>query len=394
MASPDSALRYMPADAMEGIAAEDLPGGASGTWMEPPARERLLFRYAPEFIDDPTGAGIFAGLGTAVYRSPPVFAMGLRDARLVGYRTTISDGGFRDDEILVDGPPAIETFLDKIAQPDAFPNEQTGLRRLPDGRFELGGLGRTERHIPGTTVVLCSHEPSNYGSLLFRVIPKLVTLGTLGLADLPMIAWTWNPAFQRLLAIAGVAPEQQIPHDVDAITRLDRAIVPSLRNPNAFLDRESHAFMQGLSDRYDHPPFGRRLYISRLRHGRVSGSTRVMTNEDVLAARLGALDFEVIEPERLTLEEQIATFASADLVVGPSGSAMFNTVFCRPGTKIVDIESEPHWIYAHAGLFASCSLRYGLVVGRTDPADPSPVHKRWSVEVEPLMERLAAFIRA
>jgi capsular polysaccharide biosynthesis protein len=119
-----------------------------------------------------------------------------------------------------------------------------------------------------------------------------------------------------------------------------------------------------------------------------------MLNEDKLAERLADLAFEIIEPERLTTEEQIATFASADMVVGPSGSAMFNVVFCRPGTKLVDIESEPNWIYAHTGLFASCQLRYGLFVGRADPSDSRPVHRRWTVDIEPLMDCLSDFIRA
>lgn len=33
-------------------------------------------------------------------------------------------------------------------------------------------------------------------------------------------------------------------------------------------------------------------------------------------------------------------FHEADVVVGPGGAGMFNTVFCRPGTKVVSIEFE------------------------------------------------------
>ncbi len=99
---------------------------------------------------------------------------------------------------------------------------------------------------------------------------------------------------------------------------------------------------------------GRRLYVSRLGQGRRGVSTRLMLNEAEVAAAMAGLGFEVIEPEQLNPAEQIATFASADIVVGPAGSGMFNVVFCRPGTKVLDIESEPNWIYAHTGLFASC----------------------------------------
>lgn len=366
----------------------------NGVWIEPPGNVRRYFRYAPEFIDDPGNTGICEGIGPAIYLSPPVFASALCDVTIVGYRTLLSDGGFRDDEILVGGELAEATYLDKMALADGFSNENTGLRRVGGSGFELERGSRAERHIPGTTLVLCSHEPSNYGSLLFRVIPKLVTARELGLSDLPALVWATPPLFQRVLAVAGLRPERIIRHDFDSITRLDRAIAPSLRNPNAFLDRESAAFMQSLSDRFETRPRGRRLYVSRITHSRVSGVSRVMMNEEALAKRLADLEFEIIEPEQLSFEDQIAAFAAADIVVGPAGSGMFNTVFCRPGTKVIDIESETHWIYGHAGLFASCQLRYGLFVGRVDAGDKRPAHRRWAVDIDPLMDRLSSFLQA
>lgn len=387
------ALRYTPANKLPTLAAEQLLDGPSGVWMESPGRVRRYFRYAPEFIDDPFGTNIFAGLATDIYRSPPIFISATNDALLVGYRTIVSERGFQNDDIPVHSSVAVEQFLDKIASPNDFLNEQSGLRRF-QSTFVLDRKGRHERHIQGTTVVLSSNEPSNYGSLLFRIIPKFITLQHVGLSNLPVIVWAHSARYRKFFDLLGVEPNNLIQHESEMITRLDRAIVPSLRNPDAYLDQESYAFMQALADRFDEPPHGRRIYISRLRHGKVSSATRIMLNETELIAKLPQLNFEIIEPEQLSLEEQIATFASADLVVGPSGSAMFNTVFCRPGTKIVDIESEPNWIYAHCGLFASCNLRYGLVVGQSDPADMAPVHRRWKVDIDYLMQRLQAFIHA
>jgi hypothetical protein len=386
-------LRYRSPLALPHLPAEGLGGaGASGVWVEPPGATRKLFRYAPEFIDDPAGTGMFRGIGPAVYRSPPVFVSALAGARLAGYRTLIQGDGFGDDEALPDDA-AEAAFLDKLDSPDPFLNEQTGLHRDGEG-WRLDRGGRAEREIPGTTAVLCSHEPGNYGSFLFRVLPKLVTLRQLGLDRLPVLVSAWPPAFRNLLGLLGVEADRIIQHDLDTVTRLERAVAPSLRNPHAYLDRESAALLQGLADRCAGPLSGRRLYIARLSHGKVSGSTRVLQNEDALAAALGRLNFEVIEPQLLSTEEQIAAFASADMIVGPSGSAMFNVVFARPGTKVVDIESEPDWIYAHTGLFASCQMRYGLFVGEADPADTRPVHRSWTVDIPALMDRISSFIHA
>jgi capsular polysaccharide biosynthesis protein len=60
-----------------------------------------------------------------------------------------------------------------------------------------------------------------------------------------------------------------------------------------------------------------------------------MLNEAALIERLRPLGFDIVEPQCLTAAAQIAAFAAADLVVGPSGSRMFNAVFCRPGTKLI-----------------------------------------------------------
>ena len=377
------------------LAAEDLrTTESSGIWMEAPGHVRRFLRYAPEFIDDPGATDMFNGIGPGVYQSPPIFVHAARTALLTGYRTIVSDHGFRDDELLLSAGEEA-AFVKKIGSADSFLNEETGLRPAGQpGRFTLEIGARQERHIPGTTIVLCSHEPSNYGSFLFRVLPKLHTMAQLGLSGLPMLAWAWPAAFRALLDALGLEEARLIQHDLKSVTRLDRALVPSLRNPNAYLDRESYSLLQGLSDRFMGPLSGRRLYISRLRHGKTSGSSRVMQNEEQLAAALARLNFETIEPERLSTEEQIATFASADMIVGPAGSAMFNVVFCRPGTKVIDIESEPNWIYAHAGLFASCQMRYGLFVGQSDPADDRPVHRRWTVNIEALMDRVSTFIHA
>jgi hypothetical protein len=116
-----------------------------------------------------------------------------------------------------------------------------------------------------------------------------------------------------------------------------------------------------------------------------------MVNEEALVARLRDLGFLIIEPEALSAREQIEVFSRAEMVVGPSGAGMFNTVFCAPGTRVIDIESEPHWIHAHSCLFASCGLRYGIFEGKADAADMRPVHRRWQVNIEALCARIAAF---
>lgn len=363
----------------------------ASVYVEPPGEDRPLLRYAPEFIDDPAGTGLFARLGADTYASPPAFLTTLQQPALFGYRELAWDGQFCTDAAGT-SPADTERFLNALASPNPFPNEDTGLTAAPEGGFDLNCESRPRRHHAGTAVVLCSHEPSNYGSFLFRVLPKLHAVRAAGLGHLPVVAWAHTPAFLELLRLAGVPGTQVVQHDTGALVTFDRVIAPSLRNPHAFLDPESHAFFQQMARENPGTGGGRRLYVSRLGQGRRGVSTRQMLNETEVAAAMAGLGFEVIEPEQLSPAEQVAAFASADVVVGPAGSGMFNVVFCRPGTKVLDIESEPNWIYAHTGLFASCKTRYGLFVAVVDPDDAAPVHKRFSVDVPALTARVAEFL--
>ena len=354
---------------------------------------RSFERYAPAFIDDPAATGLFNGLGQHTNTSPPAFVTAIPNATLFGYRALSWGDRFTTDE---EWPDAMlqARFLQTLTSLDPFPNEDTGLRGTArDGEFEFIGTGRATRHIPGTVVVLCSHEPSNYGSFLFRTLPKLHAVRAYGLTDLPVVVWAQTPAFATLLSMAGIPQSQIVQHDTHVLTTFDRVVAPSLRNPHGFLDPESYGFYQELLRQAPATGSGRRLYISRQGQARRGASSRQMTNEAELIGALDRLGFETIEPETLSPQEQAGAFASAAIVVGPAGSAMFNVVFCRPGTKVIDIESEPHWIYAHASLFASCKTRYGIFIGVVDDADPALVHRRFSVDVTALLSRVEAFLR-
>jgi capsular polysaccharide biosynthesis protein len=357
--------------------------------------EREFFRYAPEFVDDPGGTSLFPGLGCAVYRSPTPAAAAVDQACLVGYRTVLFKSGFFCDEIHL-SDSAREGFLDKLAISTAFENEDTRLIRTTgaSGDFVLDDRGQAVRDIGGTAISLTSIEPSNYGSFLFRVAPKLATVRSLGIDCDQFVVWDISETTSQLLEALGVPPGRIVGHDTNAVTRFDRLIVPTLRNPDAFLDEESRALFRSFARDSAAPSDQSLIYVSRYSISKGSHSTRQMLNEGELISRLAAIGFAIVEPEELSFPELVQTFSGARMVVGPAGSGMFNVVFCRPGTKIVDIESEPHWVYAHAGLFASCGLRYGIFSGEVDPSDSQTVHRRWHVNVEALIDRVQSFRHA
>ncbi|MBV9783302.1 MAG: glycosyltransferase family 61 protein [Acidisphaera sp.] len=374
------------------ITLDDLrTGAADGVLLEGADAPRRFPRPAPEYHDDPDGAGLFAGFADGLVTYPPAFLTSSWASRLVGYRMTLS----RDALCFQDAGLEPETrarALDRLAREDDFSNEETGLRPTGQpGLFHFNAGARAQRHLPGSVVVLCSDEPYNFGSFLFRVLPKLHAVRRYGLGHLPLLVHAHAATQQQYLALLGAQREALVLHDTRTIYTIDHAIRPCLRNDQAYLDDETRALFTELRDRYGSRDHGARIYVSRLSHSKGGASSRAMLNEAALVERLRAQGFRIVEPERLSAHQQIEVFSAAELVVGPAGAGMFNVAFCRPGTRVIDIESEPHWIHAHTCLFASCGLRYAIFEGKVDPSDGRPVHRSWTVNIDALCDRIAGF---
>ena len=69
-------------------------------------------------------------------------------------------------------------------------------------------------------------------------------------------------------------------------------------------------------------------------------NSRNIKNRKALVEALSQFGFAAIQPEKLKFDEQAMLFSSADVIVTEFGAAMANAVFCRPGTRVVEIIAE------------------------------------------------------
>ena len=135
-----------------------------------------------------------------------------------------------------------------------------------------------------------------------------------------------------------------------------------------------------------------RLFVSRIRSSGRHPNYRVLQNEESLAGMLEALGFITLCPETLSFDQQVVSYASAEIIVCLGGAALFNCVFCRPDTRVIDIESSVSFVTQHCGMLSSLDLTYGLIIGQQDQADVAPVHKRWSVDIEKVRKQVLAIM--
>lgn len=99
-------------------------------------------------------------------------------------------------------------------------------------------------------------------------------------------------------------------------------------------------------------------------------SWRNMINYEAVRDRLvNEYGFEVIAPERMTLAEEVATFANAEIIVGAEGAGMYGGVFSGPGTKFITLCDEDY-VMPILGTIASIrGFDIGYVFGESFRAD-------------------------
>jgi hypothetical protein len=79
-----------------------------------------------------------------------------------------------------------------------------------------------------------------------------------------------------------------------------------------------------------------RIYLSR-RKLSLKQLTRVIANEVLVEKLFRQAGFTVIYPEEIAFKHQLALYANARVVAGPSGSALHNSLFMRSGVILIEL---------------------------------------------------------
>jgi capsular polysaccharide biosynthesis protein len=111
-------------------------------------------------------------------------------------------------------------------------------------------------------------------------------------------------------------------------------------------------------------------------------------------AQLQNRGFESVKCEKLSVQEQAEVFSSAEVVVGAHGAALTNLVFCRPGTRVVELFSPTYVNPCYRDLCVAAGLRHAAVIGNGEDwvlserhDQPSaPITASWELVEQALVE--------
>lgn len=219
------------------------------------------------------------------------------------------------------------------------------------------------KKIKQKAVLLAVTGGNSFFHWLFEVLPKLKILEDANQKDINLL-YILNGTHQNFqketLSLLGIKLEKVINLEESPTLFLENVLIPSYPCHYGTPSKAEILYLQ----RKLKSPFyksllkkkGRkRLFIKRRNGG------RQLLYEDAIEQALQPFGFRAVEPEKLPLHQQIALFDQAEVVIAPHGAGLANIIFCRPGTKILEIFSGDYVNLCYQHLAGNCGLNHFAV---------------------------------
>lgn len=320
---------------------------------------------------EPAGHWRFAeGLSATL---PPRYVLEVRDGSLVGlHGATVTAGGTLDYQ--TSGYFGISQWREHplYLQPT---------------------VGRVQR-VDGTVLSLTTRGTAgNYYHFLYDAIARYgIFREAMPDVEIDAVIVPHQAGYQRqLLQLIGLdvpllQPQQGLTY------RADRLLVPSTPNQDLDAPRWVTAWLREHLPPVPSGPTPSRIYLSR----GTQPNTRRYVQEPALLPELKRRGFEVLDPGSLSVQEQINTFAGAEIVIAPHGAGLTNLTFCQPGTHVLEMFAPN---YVHLGLWtiadAVGGIDYEYLVGEGDTAPGRAmvgVLEDVSIPIERVLARIDAML--
>jgi capsular polysaccharide biosynthesis protein len=198
---------------------------------------------------------------------------------------------------------------------------------LPDRSIKLSGA---------LALLGSIHSGRNYFHWLFDGLARLALLERAGLKrshiDGFIVSQASIPAVGQALRHFGISDSSVIELADDAVLAPEFLWASSSLRSTGFRRKFVCEWLRSNVVAEEYRCSLRRLYVSR-----EDATERRMLNEDEIMSVLSRLGFEKVTLGSKSFLEQSALFSDAAVIVAPHSASLANLVFCRPGTKVLDV---------------------------------------------------------
>jgi capsular polysaccharide biosynthesis protein len=211
-----------------------------------------------------------------------------------------------------------------------------------------------------------SRANDNIYHWLFDALPKLYLLKESGLFSTvdKFLVPSISRRFQReSLELMGITPDKIIEANSDIHIQADTLITSSYIRHQGHIPAwtsgyHQRAFVAKNQARTTSSPM---VYI-----GRGDSKIRQVFNEPQLVEMLKKYGFETYLLSKLSFQEQVNVFASADVIVSAHGAGLANLTFCKPGTSVIEFFPQGYMKPTYRMISHNTGLDYRYLVCKSD----------------------------
>ena len=307
----------------------------------------------------------------------------------ISYRSTWAQ---RFNGLKVFGPTI--SVVDESGKLLAGVSVEWGRRAEDNWTFRRLSLPKAKA-VRGQTLILASTGGDTYFHWMTDVLPRV---GLARRAGYDPASFDWvlvngliHPFQREGLAQLKIPPNRCLAfHKKELVYEIEEAVLPSLPAVPGVVPPETVDFLRNAFTSAKNST-GRKLFI-----GRGMAEHRSLIHEKEIAAQLQKRGFDSVDCGKLSVQKQAEVFSSADVVVGAHGAALTNLVFCRPGTRVVELFSPAYVNPCYRDLCVAAELRHATVIGDGKDWELSTVHDEPSTAItaswELVEKALAEFI--
>lgn len=247
------------------------------------------------------------------------------------------------------------------------------------------GQGNYEQ-ISEPCIVVHNNYFDNYHHWLLEILPRLfLLLDRFG--QYKVILPPLTLPFQK--ASLALFPDfEQVQTIPEKILKPKQVLFPSfIAKPANYAPKVMQDFSKWIQEKIIKPSteqaLAKKIFISRSR-----AKYRRLINQEEIESFLRQENFSIVHLEDEPFERQVYLFHQAEVVVASHGAGLTNLLFCKPGTKVLEMLSDAYLNLCYYNLAETMQLVYECLIIRTQQAKKWDWDSDFEVELTDLQKQL------